>query len=161
MRRLFPYAAGEANEVDRIYTIYNIDGWLVQFPREWKMSLDREPQPPLVIFDVEEEPVTVYITTWGFERPETGEIPDADTVASFILHAFDKQGLKREEGFSEYYPEGFDTYIGRGVTAEGYTMISCALCMEGRALVCNVVCDESVDFEKYLRYIRSVKRDQE
>lgn len=56
------------------YTNYDIDGWYVSLPQNWQMSLDKEQQPPQIIFEVPEEPVTIYISTWDFQRPETGEL---------------------------------------------------------------------------------------
>ena len=67
---------------DTTFTSYNIDDWYIQFPQEWKMSLDKETQPPQVVFDVSEEPVTIYLSTWNFQKPETKELATAETILS-------------------------------------------------------------------------------
>lgn len=71
---------------------YRIDGWCLPFPREWPLSLDREAQPPQLIFEVAGEPVTVYVSTWNLCRPETGEVPGAETVCALMAQALAQQG---------------------------------------------------------------------
>ena len=94
--------------MDKIYSSYNIDGWYIQLPQEWKMTLDKENEQ--VIFDVDNEAVNIYISTFNFEKTETGEKANIEAVASFALQAFKLQGAEEYEIFSKYYPEGFATY---------------------------------------------------
>ena len=47
---------------DKIYSSYNIDGWYIQLPQEWKMTLDKENEQ--VIFDVDNEAGNIYISTF-------------------------------------------------------------------------------------------------
>ena len=139
------------------YTNYDIDGWHIQFPQEWKFSLDKDQQPPQIIFDVEEEPVTIYISTWNWIRPETEEVPDVETVSSFFLHAFTQQGIEKVENFSQYYPEGFTTHVGKSMTEDGDNMISCAICTKGGALTVYFNFEQGVDIENYLKYIKNIE----
>lgn len=139
-------------------TSYNIDGWYIQLPQEWKMSLDKEQNPPQVIFEAEEGSVILYISTWNFDRPETGEIASVETVASFFIQAFEQKGIERQENFSQYYPEKFDTYVGKSIN-DGEIMIYCVICAEGRALTYYIACDEDVDYQEYLKYIKFVEQD--
>ena len=146
--------------MDRICTAYSIDGWYIQFPQEWKMSLDKTVQPPQVIFDVEEAPVTIYISTWTFQRPETGEQADKETVSSLFLQAFHQRGIEILGCCAEYCPDGFVSHVGKSVTEDGYTMVSCAVCTDGRAVTFYFVFDEGTDIGKYLKYVKLVEREQ-
>lgn len=139
-------------------TSYNINGWSITLPQKWKMSLDEEVQPPQLIFD-DEGRVNVYISTWSFQRPETGETADAKTIVSIFLQGFSGQGLKTSESFTEYYPAGFETLEGSGATADGYFMRAFVICTEGRALSYYVVGDEGADFEEYVKYIKNFSID--
>ncbi len=142
---------------DKIYSSYNIDGWYIQLPQEWKMTLDKENEQ--VIFDVDNEAVNIYISTFNFEKTETGEKANIEAVASFALQAFKLQGAEEYEIFSKYYPEGFATYTSKSITTDKYTMIACIVCTEGHAFAFYVVGDENIDFEKYIQHINSVERD--
>lgn len=139
-------------------TSYNIDGWYIQFPQEWKMSLDQEQNPPQVIFEAEEESVIIYISTWNFNRPETGEIASVETVASIFIQAFEQKGIIWQEDFSKYYPKNFLTYVGKSIS-DKELMIYSVICTEGKAFSFYIACDEGVDYEKYLKYIKSVEQD--
>lgn len=85
---------------------YRIDGWCLPFPREWPLSLDREAQPPQLIFEVTGEPVTIYVSTWNFRRPETGEVPSAEAVCSLVEQAIVQQGGAAAGGLSGLPPSG-------------------------------------------------------
>lgn len=139
--------------MDVTYTNYDIDGWNIQFPQEWKVSLDKDDEPIQVIFDVAEESVTIYISTWNFTNPNTGELADAEAVLFIILQAFKQQGAETLEGFSEYYPEGFTTCMGKSAT----NMIFCGICTEGGALTVYFDCEQGGDFKKYFRYLKNIK----
>lgn len=141
------------------YTNYDIDGWYVSLPQNWQMSLDKEQQPPQIIFEVPEEPVTIYISTWDFQRPETGELAGREILASFVLRTFEMRNIARLTGYDEYYPQGFDVYMGKSMTADNYLMISCFLCTEGSMFSFYIVCGEGVDFEKYLQYLKMIERN--
>lgn len=52
----------EEMQMDRAYTGYNIDGWYIQLPQEWKMTVDKESGQ--IIFD-DEETVNIYISTFN------------------------------------------------------------------------------------------------
>ena len=107
--------------MDKIYSSYNIDGWYIQLPQEWKMTLDKENEQ--VIFDVDNEAVNIYISTFNFEKTETGEKANIEAVASFALQAFKLQGAEEYEIFSKYYPEGFATYTSKSITTDKYTTL--------------------------------------
>ena len=121
------------------------------------MTLDKENEQ--VIFDVDNEAVNIYISTFNFEKTETGEKANIEAVASFALQAFKLQGAEEYEIFSKYYPEGFATYTSKSITTDKYTMIACIVCTEGHAFAFYVVGDENIDFEKYIQHINSVERD--
>ena len=134
---------------------YNIDNWFIQFPQEWKMSLDKETNQ--VIFDADK--ICVYVSTMNFERPETDEIASVETVSSFVLQAFDQQGVRVDDSFSNYYPKGFVTYAGTRTTEDGYDMIAFAICTTGCVLMVYIVGDTGTDFEKYTQYIKRIERN--
>jgi len=136
---------------------YNIDGWSITLPQDWKMSLDEEVQPPQLIFYTD-GPVNVYISTWGFTRPETGETADTKTIFSFFARGFAGEGIQKSESFSEYYPEGFETCEGKGLTSDGCVIHSFAVCAQGHALSYYVVGDEGADFEEYIKYVKTVSQ---
>lgn len=140
----------------KVYTSYNIDGWYIQLPQEWKMTVDKESGQ--IIFD-DEETVNIYISTFNFVRPATGEIASVETVSSIVLQAFNLQEAEECRHFSKYYPEGFLTHIYKSITTDGYTMIACIVCTEGHSFSFYVVGDEDINFEKYIQHINSVERD--
>ncbi len=141
-------------------TNYEIDGWVVRFPQEWQMSLDREAQPPQVIFETDGGAATVYVSTWSFRNRETGETADAETVAALLWQACETQGLRRAEGFSGYAPSGFPTLMGESLTSDGCRMLSCFVCTTGGALSVYIVCAAGADFETYLPYLRTIAREE-
>ena len=140
-----------------IMTSYNIDNWIIQFPQEWKMSLDKETGQ--VIFDVDEGAVNIYVSTMNFKRPETGEIASVEIVSSFVLQAFEQQGVQEYDGFSKYYPKDYVTYAGRRITEDGFEMTACAICTVGCVIMIYVVGDKGIDFEKYIQYIQLIGQD--
>ncbi|MCI8801841.1 MAG: hypothetical protein HFG01_00670 [Oscillibacter sp.] len=139
-------------------TCYDFDGWLIRLPQTWKMSLDEKAQPPQAIFESDGASITMYISTWRFQRPETGEPAGAEDVLSIALQAFAQKGLSPLDGFSAYGPEGFLTCMGKGLTDDGCLILACFICAVGAALSVYIVCDNDADFEKCLPYIRSVER---
>ncbi len=142
--------------MDTDCTNYEIDGWHVQFPQAWKFSMDKNQQPVQIMFDVEEEPVTVYLSTWHWQNKQTGEVADTETVLSFFLQAFAQQGLEKVEEYCRYYPHGFTTCMGRRMTEDGYLMLSAAICTTGSALTVYFVYEEGVEIEKYLTCLRTI-----
>ncbi len=144
--------------MDTTYTNYNMDGWYVRFPQEWKFSLDKNQQPIQIIFEAGEA-VTIYISTWNWGNAETGELADAETISSFFLQAFAQRGVERLEDFSGYYPEGFTVCAGKSITEDGYSMISCAICTEGCALTAYFVFEQGVEIETYIKYIKTIERE--
>ena len=145
--------------MDQAYTDYRVDGWHLRFPYAWRVSLDEEQHPPQIIFDVEEEPVTVYVSSWHFRRAKTGEAAGAETVRSLMLRALVQQGGRRLEGFSDCCPDGFATGLGQSRTSDGCEMTACFVCAEGCALSLCIVCGEGADFKKYLPYLKLVERE--
>ena len=133
---------------------YTIDGWCILLPEEWTPSVDRESGQ--IIFDTEEG-ATLYLSVKNFGRPETGEKADAQTVGSIVLRAFESQGMKRWKGFSRHYPEGFPTYMGKGITTDGYPIVACAVCTVGSAFLFYVVGDSGTDLEEYVQYIKWIE----
>ena len=146
----------EEMQMDRAYTGYNIDGWYIQLPQEWKMTVDKESGQ--IIFD-DEETVNIYISTFNFVRPETGEIASAETVSSIVLQALNLQGAEECKHFSKYYPEGFLAHIYKSITTDGYIMIACIVCTEGHSFSFYVVGDEDINFENYIQHYNSVEPD--
>lgn len=135
---------------------YHIDGWLVQFPQEWKCSLDQDQSPPQIIFEAEGA-VTVYLSAWNWSNPKTGERPDRETVLMFFLQAFAQQGVERTDDFLTYCPAGFSACVGKSVTTDGYLMISFAFCAEGCALTVYFVYEEETELEQYLLYLKRIE----
>lgn len=140
------------------YKDYHIDGWRFSFPRAWPMSLDEGQRPPQLIFEVPEEPVTVYVSVWNFRRPGTGEAADAETVRSLMAQALDQQGGRVLEGVEDCCPPGLLLCVGQSDTTDGYEMTSCFLCAEGGALSVYFVCGEGADVERYLPCLKRVGR---
>ena len=138
------------------YTSYNFDGWYIQLPQKWKMTVDKESGQ--VIFD-DGEAVNIYISTFNFTRPETGEKASAETVSSIVLQAFNLQEAEECKHFSKYYPKSFLTHICKSITTVGYTMIACIVCTKGHSFSFYVVGDEDINFEKYIQHINSIERD--
>ena len=139
---------------------YRIDGWCLPFPREWPLSLDREAQPPQLIFEVAGEPVTVYVSTWNLCRPETGEMPGAETVCALMAQALAQQGARRLEGYQDCLPPDLAACMGRSTTSDGCEMTSCFLCAEGCAISVYFVCGQGVDCGRYLPCLKRVRREE-
>ena len=139
---------------------YRIDGWCLPFPREWPLSLDREAQPPQLIFEVAGEPVTVYVSTWNLCRPETGEVPGAETVCALMAQALAQQGARRLEGYQDCLPPDLAACMGRSTTSDGCEMTSCFLCAEGCAISVYFVCGQGVDCGRYLPCLKRVRREE-
>lgn len=138
---------------------YRIDGWLLPLPREWPLTIDREAQPPQYIFEVPQAPVTVYVSTWSLSRPETGEVPDAETVRALMAQALTQQGARLLEGCRDCLPPGLAACLGRSTTTDGCEMTSCFLCAEGCAVSVYFVCGQGADCGRYLPLLREIRRE--
>lgn len=134
-------------------TKYNIANWQVQFPSELEFSVDDGQDPPQFVFDTTE--VTVYVTVWNW-RNSKGESPDVNTVISFFEQGFLQQNKQPTDEYSGYYPEGFSTCAGKGITSDGYEIISFAVCANGSAVSLYFVFDKDAEKEKYLDFLRYV-----
>ena len=145
--------------MDPVYTTYEMDGWRLPFPQDWKFSLDKEQRPPQVIFDIENA-ATLYISTWNWSKPETGEIAPVETVESFFLQAFEQQGIERRADFAAYYPEGFIVCEGKSITGDGYRMISFAVCADGCAISLYFVFEPEAEIVDCLQYIKGIERER-
>lgn len=121
--------------------------------------MDKNQQPMQIIFEAGEA-ATLYISTWNWENPETGELADEETVSSFFLQAFRQQGVETLEDFSEYYPKGFSVCMGKSITEDGYLMISCAVCATGCALTVYFVFEQGAETGTYIKYIQSIGREE-
>lgn len=134
-------------------TKYNIENWQVQFPSEWDFSVDEEHDPPQFVFDTND--VTVYVSVWNW-RNSKGESPDKDTVVSIFEQGFVQQKQRLTDEFAAFYPENYSTLSGRGMTTDGYEMISFAVCDEGTAVSMYFVFEKDAEKEKYLELLRCV-----
>lgn len=132
---------------------YNIENWQVQFPSEWDFSVDEESNPPQFVFDSDE--VTVYVSIWNL-RNSRGEFPDKNTVFSLFEQGFLQRGQQITDEFSAFYPENFLICASKGVTNDGYEMISFAVCDEGTAASVYFVFETGADKQKYLCFLRYV-----
>ena len=128
--------------------------------RDRPLSLDREAQPPQLIFEVAGEPVTVYVSTWNLCRPETGEMPGAETVCALMAQARAQQGARRLEGYQDCLPPDLAACMGRSTTSDGCEMTSCFLCAEGCAISVYFVCGQGVDCGRYLPCLKRVRREE-
>ena len=125
---------------------YCIDGWHLPFPQEWSLSWDKKVQPPQLIFEVTGEPVTIYVSTWNFRRPETGEVPSAEAMCVLMEQAI--------------VPPGLAACMGRSATSDGCEMTSCFLCADGCAISVYFVCGQGVDCGRYLPCLKRVRREE-
>ncbi len=138
---------------------YCIDGWHLPFPQEWSLSWDKKVQPPQLIFEVTGEPVTIYVSTWNFRRPETGEVPSAEAMCVLMEQAIVQQG-GRLESYQDCLPPGLAACMGRSATSDGCEMTSCFLCADGCAISVYFVCGQGVDCGRYLPCLKRVRREE-